>query len=84
MRIPTTKEPIAPIPVHTVYAVPKGSERIEIDNKTTLKIMKTIVTMLGVSFVKPSDIFIEYAQIISKIPAKIKIAQAIFNSLLYQ
>jgi hypothetical protein len=40
--------------------------------------------MLGVNFVKPSDIFIEYAQIISKIPAKIKIAQAIFNSLLYQ
>ena len=38
--------------------------------------MKTNVIMLGLSFVKPSDIFIVYAQIISKTPAKTRTIQA--------
>ena len=38
MMIPKPiNDPIAPIPVQTVYAVPKGNDRIEIDNNTTLK-----------------------------------------------
>lgn len=75
--IPTIKDPIAPIPVQMVYAVPSGSVRIDIDSNTTLNTMKTIVMILGVNLVNPSDNFIEYAQITSKIPAKTKIAHAI-------
>ncbi len=53
---------------------------MEIDKRTTLNIMKMIVIILGVKRVKPSDSFIEYAQMTSNTPAKIKIAQAIFYS----
>ncbi|MCY1184354.1 hypothetical protein D9M73_250410 [compost metagenome] len=57
--------------------MPRGKVFIEIESRTTLKIIKTTVIILGVKRVKPSDIFIEYAQMISNTPAKIKIAQAI-------
>lgn len=42
--------------------------------------MKNKVTILGVSFVKPSDNFMLYAQTISKIPAKIRKTQAMTSS----
>lgn len=71
-NIPIRNAPIAPIPTQIVYAVPRGKVLIAAANRPKLKIMKTIVIILGVSFVKPSDIFIENAQTISNIPAKIK------------
>src|SRR5690606_13056296 len=47
--------------------------------------MNTMVIILGVSLVNPSDSFIEYAQTISKIPARISTIQAIQpSSFLYK
>ena len=80
IKIPTRKEPIAPIPVQIVYAVPKGKVRIAYANKAKLKIIKTRVIILGPIRVKPSDSFMEYAHTISKIPAKISTIQAMTTS----
>jgi hypothetical protein len=41
---PSTNAPTAPIPVHTVYAVPSGKVLIDIDNKAKLATIATSVT----------------------------------------
>ena len=75
--MPTRNAPTAPMPVQTVYAVPSGSVFIEIESSAKLAIISTIVKIDGVKMVKPSDRFIEYAQAISRSPAKVKKIQAI-------
>ena len=43
------------MPVHTVYAVPKGRVRIENDNSRKLAIIVTIVIAEGTNLVNPPD-----------------------------
>jgi hypothetical protein len=44
---PTTNAPTAPMPVHTAYAVPKGSVRIDTESSAKLTTRQTNVTTLG-------------------------------------
>src|SRR5262249_21311086 len=68
--IPTRKAPTAPMPVHTAYAVPRGSVRIETDSSPKLAIMVTMVRRAGTGRLNPSDLFMQYAQITSTFQAK--------------
>jgi len=55
---PATNEPTAPIPVHIVYAVPNGNERIAAESKAKLAIIPTRVTTEYNGRVNPSESFI--------------------------
>ncbi len=74
---PTRKAPTAPIPVQIVYAVPNERVFIDMDKRTKLAIIVTIVMMLGKILVKPRDCFMEKAQTTSNRPAKTKRTHAI-------
>lgn len=76
---PTVNAPTAPIPVHTVYAVPRGNVFIEIESKIKLVTTVIIVITENPSFVKPSESFIVNAQPTSSRPATNRIIQATYT-----
>src|SRR4051794_27655022 len=80
--MPITNAPVAPMPVHIVYAVPSGRVRIDQDRSTILMIIAAKVMTLGQRRVKPSDCFIAKAQTISQRPAMTRMNQATTASLL--
>src|SRR6516165_2545752 len=75
--MPTRMVPTAPIPVHTAYAVPKGSDRSASDIKAKLSAIATMVAMVGQNLVSPSEYFSPSAQATSNSPAARSAAQAL-------
>ncbi len=78
---PAAKAPTAPMPVHTVYAVPSGGDFIEIDSSPKLASIVNSVTTDAPGRVKPAESFIVKAQTISSMarsqsedPARIAVA----------
>ncbi len=69
--------PTAPIPVHTAYAEPTGSDLSETANSQTLMAIDTPVAMDGQNFVKPSEYFSPIAHPVSNSPAMIRISHAL-------
>jgi len=61
--------PTAPIPVHTAYAVPNGSERNASAINVKLSTMATAVAAVGQNRVSPSEYFKPSAQPTSSRPA---------------
>jgi hypothetical protein len=61
--------PTAPIPVHTAYAVPKGSVRNASAINTKLSTIAMAVAAVGQNRVSPSEYFSPSAQPISSKPA---------------
>src|SRR6516162_1109693 len=61
--------PTAPIPVHTAYAVPKGSVRSASAISEKLKRIATAVAAVGQNLVSPSEYLSPSAQAISSKPA---------------
>jgi hypothetical protein len=61
--------PTAPIPVHTAYAVPNGSERSAIAIKTKLRTIAITVAAVGQNRVNPSEYLRPSAQPTSSRPA---------------
>jgi hypothetical protein len=75
--IPKMAVPAAPMPVQTAYPVPTGSVRRESERRNTLDNPAAIVISVGISRVKPSDIFMHKANAISRMPAILNNAHAI-------
>jgi len=69
--------PTAPIPVHTAYAVPKGSDRSANDIKAKLSTIAATLAMLGQNLVSPSEYLSPSAQATSSSPAARSAAQAL-------
>lgn len=67
--MPSTAAPAAPIPTHTPYAVPIGSDFAACDNSTMLATIPNPVNTLGHSRVNPSVYFIPIDQPTSSRPA---------------
>ena len=67
--IPTMMEPVAPIPVHTAYAVPNGSERNARAINPKLSAIATSVATAGQKRVRPLEYFSPSAHPISSRPA---------------
>jgi hypothetical protein len=61
--------PTAPMPVHTAYAVPKGSERSASAIRAKLRTIATAVHAVGQNLVSPSEYFRPSAQATSSSPA---------------
>jgi len=61
--------PTAPMPVHTAYAVPKGSERSAIAIRVKLSTIATAVPAVGQNRVSPSEYLRPNAQATSSSPA---------------
>jgi len=72
--------PTAPIPVHTAYAVPKGSERSASAIKAKLSTIATAVAAVGQNRVSPSEYFRPSAQATSSSPAASSASQALMVS----
>src|ERR1700751_6064249 len=73
--------PTAPIPVHTAYAVPKGSDRSASDINAKRSAIATTVAMVGQNLVRPSEYFSPSAQATSNSPAARSAAQALIAVL---
>ena len=73
---PTTKAPTAPMPVHTVYAVPSGSDRIDQASSPKLSSIEINMMVVGQGRVNPSDCFMAKAQTTSNRPAIRSISQS--------
>ena len=56
-RIPNTTVPIAPMPVHTAYAVPTGRLLMAMPNRLMLAIMAASVPIVGQSFGESLSVF---------------------------
>jgi hypothetical protein len=69
--------PTAPMPVHTAYAVPNGSERSASAIKVKLRMIATAVAAVGQNRVKPSEYLSPRAQPISSRPAPSKASHAL-------
>src|SRR5262249_54239573 len=67
--IPSTIAPSDPIPTHTAYAVPIGSDRAATASNTMLATIAIPVSKLGTNFVNPSVYFSPIAHPASKNPA---------------
>lgn len=67
--MPSTAAPAAPIPTHTPYAVPIGSDFAACDSSTMLATIPSPVNTLGHSRVNPSVYFIPIDQPTSSRPA---------------
>jgi hypothetical protein len=72
--------PTAPMPVHTAYAVPKGSERNAHAIRAKLETIATAVAAVGQNFVSPSEYFSPSAQPTSSNPAPSNASQALMVS----
>jgi hypothetical protein len=72
--------PTAPMPVHTAYAVPKGSERNAHAISAKLETIATTVAAVGQNFVNPSEYFNPSAQPTSSSPAPSNASQALIAS----
>ena len=79
--VPNMVVPRIPKPVHITYAVPSGSFLNASARKTALAIYPIPVMMLGMTFVNPSDIFMNTAQVTSRIPATSKYNHSILTSI---
>src|SRR5215471_8368043 len=75
--MPTRMLPTAPIPVHTAYAVPKGSDLSASAINAKLNTIAIAVAAVGQGFVSPSEYFKPSAQPISSRPAARSAAQAL-------
>jgi hypothetical protein len=73
---PTTKAPTAPMPVHTAYAVPSGSDRIDQASSPKLSSIEINMMVVGQGRVNPSDCFMAKAQTTSNRPAIRSISQS--------
>jgi hypothetical protein len=69
--------PTAPIPVHTAYAVPKGSDRNAMAISPKLSAIATSVATVGQNLVSPSEYFRPKAQATSSRPAASSASQAL-------
>src|SRR5579862_5842787 len=67
--MPTMMLPTAPIPVHTAYAVPKGSDRKATAIMAKLDAIAATVAAVGQNRVSPSEYLSPSAQPISSSPA---------------
>jgi hypothetical protein len=68
-NIPRTAVPTAPIPVHTAYAVPTGSDLREYASRPMLRIINTMANTLHHNLVRPCEYFNPIAQATSNNPA---------------
>jgi hypothetical protein len=73
--MPMMMLPTAPIPVHTAYAVPKGSDRKATAISAKLSAMAAMVAAVGQNRVSPSEYFSPSAQPTSSSPAARRAAQ---------
>ena len=67
--MPAIAAPTAPVPVHTAYPVPTGSERNASASNTMLSTIVTTNRTVGPSFENPSDSLSASAQTVSNNPA---------------
>ena len=72
--------PTAPMPVHTAYAVPKGSERSACAIRAKLSTIATAVAAVGQNRVNPSEYLRPSAQATSSSPAASSASQALIGS----
>jgi len=72
--------PTAPMPVHTAYAVPKGSERSASAIKAKLSTIATAVAAVGQNRVSPSEYLRPSAQATSSSPAASSASHALMGS----
>jgi hypothetical protein len=75
--MPTIMVPAAPIPVHSAYAVPNGTDLSENASKAKLKIIADSIPIVGQNLVKPSEDFRLNAQATSSRPASRRASQAV-------
>jgi len=76
-KTPMVATPVAPMPVHTAYAVPTGRVFIEKDSNTKeIKPVRSATEAAG-NFVNPLDSLRAIGQIHSKKPARNRYVQAI-------
>src|SRR5260370_22656261 len=73
--------PTAPIPVHTAYAVPNGSDLSATAINPKLSAIATRVAAVGQNRVRPSEYFRPNAQAISNNPAARSASHALTASL---
>ena len=73
--MPNIEVPAIPIPVQTAYDIDSGIFFMANDKNIKLAILKTTVTMLGISFENPFVNFKPVAHEISRSPANIKYNQ---------
>jgi hypothetical protein len=75
--MPVIMVPAAPIPVHSAYAVPNGTDLSENASRAKLEIIADSIAMVGQNLVKPSENFRVSAQTTSSKPASGRASHAV-------
>jgi hypothetical protein len=75
--MPTIMVPAAPIPVHSAYAVPNGTDLSENASKAKLRTIADNVPTVGQNLVKPSEDLRLSAQATSSKPASRRASHAV-------